>query len=104
MIVHDLKIAEMWIPKNRRLLDDMEKPVNLPSLDLHLGVVGIGSFDDKGYFDDIILHGVEIKKVESEGSTPKMIAWSHTSAGHLARLTGGRVPLHTDEVTGSNPM
>ena len=32
----------------------------------------IGSFDDMGYFDDIELRGVEIKKGKAEGKpTPK---------------------------------
>ena len=35
------------------------------------GQVGIGSFDDKGYFDDIVLRGIEIKKGKPEGLHPK---------------------------------
>ena len=35
------------------------------------GQVGIGSFDDRGYFDDIVLRGAEIKKGKAEGLHPK---------------------------------
>ena len=35
------------------------------------GQIGIGSFDDKGYFDDIILRGIEIKKGKPEGLHPE---------------------------------
>ena len=70
---HDLKIVrDVDTGKIDVYFDDMEKPVK-SAIDKTFtwGQVGIGSFDDKGYFDDIILHGVEIKKGESEGLHPK---------------------------------
>ena len=70
---HDLKIVrDVDTGKIDVYFDDMEKPVK-SAIDKTFtwGQVGIGSFDDKGYFDDIILLGVEIKKGESEGLHPK---------------------------------
>jgi len=41
-----------------RSLDDMENPIlTAKEKNLTHGLVGIGSFDDTGYFDDICLKG-----------------------------------------------
>jgi len=70
---HDLKIVrDIETGKIDVYFDDMEKPVkSAVDKTFTWGQVGIGSFDDKGYFDDIVLRGVEIKKGKPEGLHPK---------------------------------
>ncbi|MFM1561331.1 MAG: hypothetical protein ACKJSK_18630 [Roseibacillus sp.] len=71
---HNLKIVrEVESGKIDVYFDDMEKPIkSAVDKTFTWGQVGIGSFDDMGYFDDIELHGVEIKKGKAEGTlTPK---------------------------------
>ena len=70
---HDLKIVrDIETGKIDVYFDDMEKPVkSAVDKTFTWGQVGIGSFDDKGYFDDIVLRGVEIKKGKPEGLHPE---------------------------------
>ena len=43
--------------------DDMKKPAkSVIDKTFTWGQIGIGSFDDKGYFDDITLHAVQVKR------------------------------------------
>jgi len=43
--------------------DDMEKPTkSATDRTFTWGQIGIGSFDDQGYFDDLTLHGVTVKR------------------------------------------
>lgn len=43
--------------------DDMEKPVkSATDKTFTWGQIGIGSFDDQGYFDDIVVRGVVVKR------------------------------------------
>ena len=69
---HDLKIVrDVESGKIDVYFDDMEKPVkSAVDKTFTWGQVGIGSFDDRGYFDDIVLRGVEIKKGKAEGLHP----------------------------------
>jgi hypothetical protein len=49
----------------------MEKPVkSAVDKTFTWGQIGIGSFDDMGYFDDIELRGVVVKKGDPEGKRP----------------------------------
>ncbi len=52
-VTYDAETGEM-----KAFLDDMDTPI-LTASDKTLthGFVGVGSFDDTGYFDDIILRG-----------------------------------------------
>jgi hypothetical protein len=71
---HNLKIVrDVESGKIDVYFDDMEKPVkSAVDKTFTWGQIGIGSFDDMGYFDDIELRGVEIKKGKAEGTlTPK---------------------------------
>lgn len=44
--------------------DDMKKPAkSVVDKTFTWGQIGIGSFDDKGYFDDITLHGIVVKRL-----------------------------------------
>ncbi len=43
--------------------DDMEKPIkSATDKTFTWGQIGIGSFDDQGYFDDLTLHGTIVKR------------------------------------------
>lgn len=45
--------------------DDLEKPImEAKDKTFQWGQVGIGSFDDTGNFDDIVLRGIEVKRPE----------------------------------------
>ena len=70
---HDLKIVrDVESGKIDVYFDDMEKPVkSAVDKTFTWGQVGIGSFDDRGYFDDIVLRGVEIRKGKAEGLHPR---------------------------------
>ena len=71
---HNLKIVrDIDSGKIDVYFDDMDKPVkSAVDKTFTWGQIGIGSFDDRGYFDDIVLRGVEIKKGKAEGKpTPK---------------------------------
>jgi len=70
---HDLKIVrDVESGKIDVYFDDMEKPVkSAVDKTFTWGQIGIGSFDDKGYFDDIVLRGVAIKKGKPQGRHPK---------------------------------
>lgn len=71
---HNLKIVrDVESGKIDVYFDDMKKPVkSAVDKTFTWGQIGIGSFDDMGYFDDIELRGVEIKKGKAEGKpTPK---------------------------------
>ena len=70
---HDLKIVrDVESGKIDVYFDDMAKPVkSAVDKTFTWGQVGIGSFDDKGYFDDIVLRGGAIKKGKPQGRHPK---------------------------------
>ena len=70
---HDLKIVrDVESGQIDVYFDDMEKPVkSAVDKTFTWGQVGIGSFDDRGYFDDIVLRGVAIKKGKPQGRHPK---------------------------------
>lgn len=70
---HNLKIVrDVESGKIDVYFDDMEKPVkSAVDKTFTWGQVGIGSFDDRGYFDDIVLRGVEIKKGKAQGKHPE---------------------------------
>lgn len=70
---HDLKIVrDVESGKIDVYFDDMEKPVkSAVDKTFTWGQVGIGSFDDMGYFDDIVLRGVEIQKGKPQGVPAK---------------------------------
>jgi hypothetical protein len=51
--------------------DDMETPLkSAVDKTFTWGQIGIGSFDDMGYFDDLELRAVQIKKGPAEGKRP----------------------------------
>ena len=70
---HNLKIVrDIDSGKIDVYFDDMDKPVkSAVDKTFTWGQIGIGSFDDRGYFDDIVLRGVKIKKGKAEGLHPK---------------------------------
>jgi hypothetical protein len=69
---HNLKIVrDVESGKTDVYFDDMEKPVkSAVDKTFTWGQIGIGSFDDMGYFDDIELRGVVVKKGDPEGKRP----------------------------------
>ena len=66
---HQLKIVrDVDSGKIDVFFDDMKAPVkSAVDKTFTWGQIGIGSFDDKGYFDDIVLRGLEIKAGNPEG-------------------------------------
>lgn len=60
---HDVKIVrEVESGLIEVYFDDMEKPVmTAHDKTFDWGKIGVGSFDDTGMFDDVILHGIEVK-------------------------------------------
>lgn len=66
---HKLKIVrDVASGKIDVYFDDMETPAkSTVDKTFTWGQIGIGSFDDRGYFDDIELRGIEIKKGDPEG-------------------------------------
>ncbi len=70
---HNLKIVrDVESGKIDVYFDDMEKPVkSAVDKTFTWGQVGIGSFDDSGYFDDIELRGVKIQKGKPQGKPAK---------------------------------
>ena len=61
---HKLKITrDVDSGRIEIFFDDMEKPVkSATDKTFTWGQIGIGSFDDKGYFDDIEVRGVVVKR------------------------------------------
>lgn len=61
---HDIKIVrDVESGRIDVYFDDMEKPAkSVTDKTFTWGQIGIGSFDDKGYFDDITLRGVVVKR------------------------------------------
>ena len=70
---HNLKIVrDIESGKIDVYFDDMKKPAkSTVDKTFTWGQIGIGSFDDMGYFDDIVLRGVEVKKGEPQGKPAK---------------------------------
>jgi len=66
---HNLKIVrDIESGKIDVYFDDMEKPVkSAVDKTFTWGQIGIGSFDDMGYFDDIELRGVKVEKGKAQG-------------------------------------
>jgi len=70
---HNLKIVrDVESGKIEVYFDDMAKPVkSTVDKTFTWGQIGIGSFDDMGYFADIVLRGLEIKKGKPQGKPAK---------------------------------
>ncbi len=75
---HDVKIVrEVESGLIEVYFDDMTKPVmTAHDKTFDWGKIGVGSFDDTGMFDDVVLHGIEVKpKGDHAVADPKTLKY-----------------------------